>query len=253
MSIRGDGIRPGTGASVQEWLQLHEVDPEGATHLLLSSSRFAVPRWRGQEANREDVIQETLLRALAHDSVALRRADACTPLLAWLRSCGRNVCREAARARGRSSGEPLSLAEVPTSQPPAIEKLANADEARHAEATVLRLAAVLPRPYGHVLCWRLLHRLDWREVRSALNDARQPGRTPISGRQTRKLIATANEMFDQHRQGMDTRALHRQKYLSSKNPWIGATLPSLSSQSLRGQRATPSRASQEEPCPPMPA
>lgn len=244
-------------ATVEDWLRLRGEDPDRATRLLLRASIRAVHRCRGQAADRDDAVQETLLRALADDAGALRRADATTPLLGWLRTCGWNVRREAARARARFTpevlGEPLDFDEVRSPVRTPVEILGEEDEARQGLDAILRLARRLPKPYGHVLCWRVLHHRRWGDIRSALNAYKPASSRPICGRQARKLIAAAMEMLHQDQAGRDLRQLHRQKYLRSKNPWIGANLPGISSQSPWGPRPSASGTNQGEPCPPMQA
>lgn len=50
----------------------------------------------------EDAVQDGVVRALANDSAALRRADPATHLAAWLRGLMHNLAREEVRRRRRS-------------------------------------------------------------------------------------------------------------------------------------------------------
>jgi DNA-directed RNA polymerase specialized sigma24 family protein len=234
-------VRLDTDPTVGEWLRFRETAPEAAAVLLLDASRRAVRRGKGQPADREDWAQEAVLRALADDAAALRRADPRAPLLGWLRVCHRNVRREAARTADRlpladppaslvQGGGGVEIEEVPSRAPSPLEILAEEDESRQMVASVLAGARQLPKPYGNALYLSVVRGQPWQEVRASLNAHRPPASRPIEGRQARYLIHDAIGMFGEHRAGADLRVLHRQKYLRAKNPWIGATLPPLSAQ-----------------------
>ena len=224
----GNGRPPGT---VGAWLRRHDKDPQEAGAILLAAIRRAGGRIRLPTTARDEVIAEVAARALSDGHAALRRARPSTPLDAWVRGCVRNVSLEAIRAREKEK-EQRRPEEVPDSEPTPYEVAAGRDELKYERTKVMEAARAFPQPYGHVLYWRVVLGLPWQGLRDRLNLHRPSGAPPIGDRQTQMFITKAMKMLKDWLGGTAPRMAHRQKYLSSKNPWIDSTLPPLKSQIL---------------------
>lgn len=148
----------------------------------------------------------------------------------WMAGTIANLWHETRRTRRKEKEKAVPLDEVPSSSPTPFEVFAEADESNHQKEKVLEAARIFPPPYGHVLFWRLILGLTWQEIQARLNSHRPPGSRPIKGRRARKISEEALTMFGDYLAGVDPRSSYPQRYLAKKNPWIGATLPPLTTQ-----------------------
>lgn len=96
--------------TVGTFLALLRNDPDRAGRAFLAAigpvARAIFRAWRLPTDLTEDAVQDGMLRALANDSAALRRADPGTHLAAWLRGLMHNLAHEQVRRRRRLPSHP---------------------------------------------------------------------------------------------------------------------------------------------------
>lgn len=225
----GPCFPPGESADLFAALANHDSGASGAIErwhrdlhpLFLAALR----RWAPSTVDAEDIWQELELEAFR----AVRRGMPPDVPAGWLSRvsvhllCRRLRRREATRLEG---GVPLE--ELPGSVPSPLDSVAEEDGAHALRGRILEAARLLPRPHGHVLCWRFLQGVPWREVLALLNLHRPQGAAAIAGRRARRIIEDARTMavailVD----GKDPRSIHPHVYLPGKNRWMCAPLPLL--------------------------
>jgi DNA-directed RNA polymerase specialized sigma24 family protein len=209
--------------SVGVWILLFHGSREKAGRILDGLARQAVGGTRRWAGSAEDAAQELILRLLRDDLAALLRVrDLNTPLYAWLLGAARNLQRE--KAREKTGGW---IDDVADQAPGPHEIAADRDNTALDRAIVVEVAHSLPAPYGHVLVWRLLEGVPWKQIRIRLNAHRGEELCPISDRQAQKLVTEAVKMLQGSIRGTSPRVMCPQRYFPKKNPWISAKLPPL--------------------------
>jgi DNA-directed RNA polymerase specialized sigma24 family protein len=115
--------------TIARWVELRKLDEESAARLMLQESlRVACEvcgRFRHGACEAEDVAQETVLRALANECVAIRRCDPTRTLAGWLSGTARRISAEAWRLRSKAVSpkrlhdepEPVALCAADTTDP----------------------------------------------------------------------------------------------------------------------------------------
>jgi DNA-directed RNA polymerase specialized sigma24 family protein len=216
--------------TVVGWLGLLGEDRERAGTIIRTLAARAAARIPHRWWDRDDAAHEAVYRAMIDNCAALRRVETpATSLIAWLRGCVRNLCRERERERERERGqegereEEFDGAQPQDVRDSGLDPVALSSIHEGADAA-LALLDSLPPPFGHVLYLRLGLDATYLEIWSLLVRF-----GPISLSHTARLVLQAQEMLDSVRTGGTISLIWPRQCDPEKNPWFKRNLPRLAS------------------------
>jgi DNA-directed RNA polymerase specialized sigma24 family protein len=137
------------------------------------------------------------------------------------------LCRARQRLKARGQRAESQWANLSDPAPTPLESAESSDQVRFEKGRISAVARELPKPYGHVLVWRLKFGLLCQDIRVRLNGLRLARLAPIGNRQVQMYTTEAVRMFRERLRGINPRESHVQRYMAKKNPWIDSPMPPL--------------------------